>query len=234
MCLWRLFKKMFQDPRNFQFSSDYPIPYFTYYVVKKIYAPANQTTLVEFSHDLGYIPMLDGYWSEYEDFRDTNVLLQSALFSNETVWNIQASDEEVTVNVWNGTNTDKTIYVKLWGFAPPDYYGPASSVSDSTRFNFDTDYTYLELFKAGVAENPTNTVVIEHNLGYVPQCKVWMKYHNDGKDWIALAPSTNAEYYGGVWHYTGAYADRKNVYLEPIVGGWSLYYHIYTSEGDVL
>lgn len=222
-----------QDPRNFIFSSDYPIPYFVYYKVIPINLDRNQRyDYVDVAHTLGFIPLLSGYWSEYPDFRETNVFLPFDLMGTlEVLFDIRASKDTIHIMTEYTGSTNKTIYVKLWGFAPPDYMGDSSTVIDSSNFMFDTDYGYLGLAKSGYIPNGSGLTTIPHNLGYVPQCKIWTKYTSQGEEWVNVLVHTTYPFYeGGSMRPVGCWADKDNFYVRTMLND-PAYYHIYIGEG---
>lgn len=225
---------MAQTPKNFVFSSDYPTAYITYIVVKSINVSHNQSFTLEFNHGLDYIPLLDGYWSDYSDFRDTNVLSPSALGTpdSDIYFYVSANSEKVAITGYYQGDGSKTIYIKLWGFTPTDYNGQASPVYDNTSFMLDTDYAYLSLYAAGTTPADSGTTEIIHNLGYVPQFKIWQRYEDlNGVTWVRQYFETNIYKYNTGTTVGSSYADKEKLYVVPIFQQ-ACYYHIYTCEGD--
>lgn len=219
-----------QDPRNFVYSSDYPMAYFVFDKVLQVTVPAvTGGAIVENTitvpHGLDFIPMPVGYYSDYADFRNTNDIGTEMYGGDYREVIVVADDTNFYVTGRNGKNSAITLHVHLWAYMPPDANGHAPAVSDSTNYYFNTDYPYLEIFLQGVAPyTGSSLITINHNLGYVPYCKLWAGTTRNGKPAITTWYTSNwqGDNYGGV-------VDAEKMTIEPIYNG-KLYYHIYTAE----
>lgn len=222
---------MVQDARNFKYSSDYPMPYFVYKTTKEIQVNAKSSASIEFNHDLNFIPLLIGYWSESEDFDSTNDINNPVLGDNYASISVVANNNSIKISASNSANSSKKFYVRLWGYMPPDSNSSSTPVFDTTRYFFDTDYDYLELAKYGTAMRTGSPIEIVHNLGYIPQCRVWRKYAIEGIEYIepAMATLFPDEIYA---QNASFWATDKILHLGGLPSNAiCYYYHIYTSEG---
>lgn len=227
---------MFQDPRKFKFSSDYPLPYFTYQLNRTIVATSSSST-VQIPHNLPFIPMLIGYWGRNSDLSDSSDIGAAVYVDNGQIGgtiiklNARADNNNIYLDVNNGPGSPVTIYVKLYAYVPPDYDGNATAVTDSTNFLFSTDYNYLELAKVGTTTDHDDAVEIQHGLNYVPQCKLWKKYKSG--DNILIEPvlpylSIDDEFFCNDQYWV----DNEKLHIGGLAQrDIAMYYHIYTSEG---
>jgi len=222
---------MEQDPRNFSFSSDYPMPYFVYKTETSVTAQARATNTVILPHGLGCTPLLVGQWSPDQDFTTTHDIINRSV--GDTSCACFADSTNIYVRQFNGSDSVKTIYVRLYAYPTPEYNGHTDSISDETAFNFDSDYAYLGLFMAGSVDGDNQTHVIQHNLGYVPQCKVWVEgsYVIDGGEGSVKAIGPASSMYYTDDPSPQYVVDKNNLTLGVVyaVDG-KIYYHIYTNE----
>ena len=109
----------------------------------------------------------------------------------------------------------KTFYFRIFAFLPPDYTGDYNNtLGDTTHFTLNSEFNYPKLFQSGTISVPDNsTKNVAHNLGYVPQARAWWQrqtspFDDYSIDWNILAPTSNAQYPGGL---LGVTADTTNV-----------------------
>jgi hypothetical protein len=223
---------MEQEPRNFQFSSDYPMPYFIYKTEQSVAVPSTGTNTVIVPHGLSFIPLLVGQWSPNQNFDVTHDITNSASVDMVYVWCF-ADDTNIYIRQFNGTDHASTVYVKIYAYAPPEYNGDLQPLSDETAFNFDTDYTYLGIFKAGYIESDNQEHIIPHDLGYVPQCKIWCggQYAVDGRGELVPAIGPQSSYVDYTRNLPNYVIDENNLTIGMTYAtDGKIYYHIYTNE----
>lgn len=227
---------MVQDPKKFEFTSDYPSPYFVYQLSYRIVATGSTAT-AQIAHNLPFIPMLVGYWGRNSNLSDSTDIGAAVYIDNGQVGgtNIQveakADSSKVYLTVTNGPGSPVTIYVKLYGYLPPDYDGDASAVMDDTNFLFNSDYNYLELAEVGTTTDHDDAVEINHSLGYTPQVRLWKKYRSGDNIFIeSVRPSL---YIDDEFFYNNQYwVDNEKLHIGGLAQrDVAMYYHIYTSEG---
>lgn len=216
-----------QDPRNFQFSSDYPMAYFVYNSVNEITVPAMSggsvsSKTITIPHNLPFTPMLVGYWSDDANFTSTNDLNVEMYGSDYKELQAGADDTNIYITGRNGKTSSIKLYVKLWAYMPPDANGDAQPVFDDSNYMFNSDETMLEIAKQGVIEYGDDPNIY-HNLGYVPYCRVWTKSYQDGH--LVITPYITTNYRGQGY---GVVVDDEKLYLGDTIYG--KYYHIYTAE----
>lgn len=218
-----------QDPRNFVYSSDYPMAYFVFDKVVQVTVPASsgstvsQTLIVP--HGLDFIPMPVGYWSNDKDFTNTNDIGTELYGGNYKEVQVVADATNFYVTARKVQNAALTFYVHLWAYMPPDANGHAPATSDTTNCYFNTDFPYLEIYMAGAVDSPSSGIItINHGLGYTPYCRLWIDTTYNGNPAITTRYTTNwqGDNYGGI-------VDNEKMTIEPVYGR-KLYYHIYTAE----
>lgn len=221
---------MQQDPRNFTFSSDYPMAYFVFDKVVQVTVPASSGSSVvsqtlTVPHGLDFIPMPVGFWSTDKDFKNTNDIGTELYGGDFKEVQVVADNTNFYVTARKAQSSALTFYVHLWAYMPPDANGHAPAVFDDTNYYFNTDYPYLEIYMAGAVDSPSSGIItINHNLGYVPYCKLWRATTYNGNPAITTDYTTNwqGDNYGGL-------VDADKMTIEPIYNT-KLYYHIYTAE----
>lgn len=223
-----------QDPRNFVYSSDYPMAYFVFDKVFTIQVPASSggstgTKTITVPHNLGFEVLPVGYWSVDQDFRSTNDICMDTLGSNLKGVDVIADKTNFYVTGSNSSTSAATLYVHLWAYMSPDANGDAPMVSDSTNYYFNTDYPYLEIVSAGVVRpsSSVNPVEIYHNLGYTPYCRIWKEANYNGHQ--GIMPYSEDLYDYGVSAETVLVDDEK-LHFDKAHSLYRRFYHIYTSE----
>lgn len=220
-----------QNPKNFSFSSDYPMPYFIYKTSTSVTASSKGTATVTIAHGLPFTPLVVGQWSPTDKFEITHDITSSAPADGTYCW-VFADGTNIYIRQFNGLSQTNTIYVRVWAYPTPDYNGHLDAISDETSFNFSSDYNYLGVYQAGVIDGDNQVHVIPHGLGYVPQCKVWRggSFGIDGGSSVkAIAPVSSL-----YWTSDPApmcVVDKENLTIGMVsTYDAKAYYHIYTSE----
>ena len=220
-----------QDARNFQFSSDYPMPYFVYKASTSVTASARGTATARIEHKLGFTPLVVGQWSPDNKFTVTHDTTSSSSVNSIFCW-VFADDTYIYVRQFNGSNSSNTIYVRVWAYPTPEYNGHLDAVSDETAFNFDSDYSYLGIYMSGSLDSDGETHTISHGLGYVPQCKMWV----GGNFAVDGGQSVNAIAQVSSYINTSRPMPNYAITKEDLIIGTTyssdgkIYYHIYSNE----
>lgn len=222
------------DARNFLLSTDYPMPVICWEKsgsVSNISAYAIKSTTV--AHGLPFTPLIIGIWSESSNFTPcydiSNNMGEASLNGNLTLNAIGANSTNVLVEAYNGASSKKTLYFKLWAFVPPDYVDEVPNIYDTTSFQLSTDYNYPKIIQQGTVDIAKNTTAtIPHELGYVPQAKVWgpdMIYSNRvGFLQRIVRPSSAGGNYG-------PYINSNNLYIRNNgTAAGKFYYMIFGDE----
>ena len=163
------------DPRRFIFNSDYKTPYLVLNKTGTISVGGGiaSSNRISFSHGLNFKPLLVGQWST-NNFYTAYELSVGTPIPNWEQFNISADNNNVYVEVFNLGGGAAKIQFRVSAYVPSDYKGTVIPVDDSTHFKFSTDYNYLKIVDEGFRDLGANSsVYIPHNLGYLPQCKIW-------------------------------------------------------------
>lgn len=237
---------MIQDARHFKYSSDYPQPLVVYKNQFTISAAQDTVSLTKIEHHLPYIPLALGKWSETQDFVTAQDISTTEPIGDTPTIIMRADATYFYFVLFNNSHSAVTRYVKVAAFAPPDYEGDIEIASNDTKFRFDSDNDYLELYQQGTLTRDTGGAVY-HSLGYIPQCRAWAWGNTSvgsagiDIDGFALVDSSIIKYANtGRLEYNSiatkdkfiAYAYDADAQDYEIVGSKSkIYYHIYTKEG---
>lgn len=221
---------MAQDVRNFLFTSDYPMPAIAWDFIGVILNVGPYGTgYVNVAHNLPFTPLLIGVWSTNDKFEPSydiaNYIGDGVLNQDIQLNACGANSTDVYVEAFNMSTTTKSLYFRLLAFAPPDYTGEVPNVPDSTNFHFSTDYNYPKIIKSGsVTINAGDTAGISHDLGYIPQVKVWGPDANGrlGSTYLMRSPAYMNGNYGPV-------ITSNALFIGAQYSG-TYYYHIYGDE----
>lgn len=220
-----------QDARNLLFSTDYPMPVLAWEHSGSIAdVGAVGTKSITIEHGLRFTPLLIGVWSTSSDFSpayDIANYLGGGVINGQDMQLNQcgADDTNVYVEAFNASSSTKSLFFRLLAYAPPDYDGEVPNISDTTNFQFSTEYNYPKIVKAGsVTIDAGDSAGITHELGYIPQAKVW------GPDAYGHLASTH--FMRSPAYMNGNYGPVINADALFIVAGYSgkYYYHIYGDE----
>ena len=177
---------MAQDPRKFLFSSDYPMPVIVYKLTGNVtVTPSDINKTVTVKHNLGFKPLIMGVWSLASNFTPSQDIANTddwtSLVSGDNTEMISCYVSSDATNVYieaqNLSLNNKTFYWRLFAYAPPGYTGETPVVADTTNFSFSSEFNYQKLAMSGdtgtIAYGSSSTIA--HNLGYVPQVRVWQE-----------------------------------------------------------
>lgn len=160
-------------------SSDYPMDKVVYQVKYTAPIAAFSPGDFQFEHGLGFAPLLDARWSTSPLMTTTYNLHSGPRASDNSVLyqtNVEADDTYVYIYTINQTALPVTLYFTIYGLMPSGVDAEAPFTGfDGDDFVLNTDYNYTKLLTAGTAAIAagTNTVTVDHNLGYYPQVSLW-------------------------------------------------------------
>lgn len=125
------------------------------------------------SHGLAFTPLLLGQWSTSSNFNpsyDLGITIPGGSTGGqpETMCSVSADASAIHFDLINNASVARTFYFKLMAFAPPHYTGQVNPVSYNSPFPFNSHYRYQQLFMQGQSSS-----TVSHNLGYLPQAKIW-------------------------------------------------------------
>lgn len=170
------------QPKNFILNSDRSIPMLALNLSTSIDVPVgefwneNQKII---KHNLPFTPLIVGQWSTNHNFSPAyDLSTQIPIFYGSSqppfVVDIGADNNNIYINCQHNNQFATTFFFRLTGFMPPDYEGLIANVEDSTNFRLNSDFNYLKILEQRkVIVEANANLAINHNLGYIPQAKVW-------------------------------------------------------------
>lgn len=231
------------NPRRFISSTDYPMPFISYIGKFSWQRGPWASTDTRFKHGLPFTPLLIGQWSTNANFNPAYDLAITA--PDYTATRPQyASDigaDDTYIYIYSANNTDDTtvtFYYRFIAFAPPEFTGKVTSIDGQSPFLLNSDFNYLKIVKEGSATAPAGgTTNVAHNLGYLPQCRIWQEhemsfYDEQSGQYLfpkVVSPVYSQDYAGVL---LGARITTSNLILgsTQISGSKKFYYHIYADE----
>lgn len=156
---------------DFLVNTHYQTPWIIWKTTLNVSVSPHSTVSTPIPHGLPFIPLLMGQWSESSDFNFAHdIASYTPTNTNESTWVYATSDStNVTVTSLNATNSTKTFYYRLMGLAYPDFNGPVNPIEYPGHFRYNSHYRYQQIYESGV----TAQTSVRHNLGYIPQARVW-------------------------------------------------------------
>ena len=222
------------DPNNFLISGDYPLDKIVYFG-KSSGAP---TTMV-INHSLGYAPLFEVVWSLDSGFSDVYgfnsgpVSISPFSAFSPILTEFSYSDSTNIQLEFGNAGLVSNVYVRVFGFMPSNINVPAtatSGVSGVEDFIINSDYNYTKLALAGVTNSsstPSSQEVIAHNLGYIPQSRIWREESSK------IYPIVSPFYFTGTAETDIAVVDDTSVTLTrgPYISTSSrFHYRIYADK----
>lgn len=161
-------------------SSDYPLDKIIYMRSGSFSVPAGgglgASDAIE--HILPFTPLIIGTWSTDSDFTTSKECFVSGwegVDPNLPYVSVKSDGTNVTITAFNPGGSAITAYWRAYGFIPSDADLDAEATAAlADQFQFNTDYNYTKLFKAGIALAAATTT-IDHDFGYRPQVIAWLK-----------------------------------------------------------
>ena len=217
------------DPRKFIIDTDYPTPAFVAKWEGSVpNVPAYDYKDSEFAHGLPFTPLIVGQWSLNANFEPAyDLATQNGYFVGVNFNQTTGSNaSKIKFVLYNDYSTAKTFYYRIFAFAPPDYDGDIPAIEDSTNFRLNSDFNYPKLVAYDTANLTTGTnYVYNHNLGYIPQTRVWIYDSLEGM----VIPVSNVYYQDGSYTSTAIVTSSKLEYNGSITGN-KIYIHVYAEE----
>ena len=162
------------NPRNFIINTDYPVDHVVY--IKDLVVPFSSTG-IEIEHGLGFAPLLMGLFST--DDWNTSMPIDTPASSGDNIGNLQTETTQRVIRLINYGRLNRPVKARLFGLMPSnvniDVIPPKIRYSN---FNFNTDFNYSKLVKAGVFNanwNSGENIVYHHGLGYIPEVEAWQE-----------------------------------------------------------
>lgn len=158
---------------NLLVNTHYPQPWIIWKRAYSITVDANGYVADQaLAHGLPFTPLLIGQWSPNTNFNPSydlsvNIPGGSTGGQPETFCQASADSANIYFTILNNAGR-RTFYFRLMAFAPPNYTGNVTPVDYSSPFRFNSHYRYQQLYMQGQSSG-----VVAHNLGYLPQAKVW-------------------------------------------------------------
>lgn len=205
------------NPTDFLLNTDYEMDKIIYFYETSVEITNTTWQSEIIYHNLTFAPLCFGLWSRNKDFSDPHRMTGNghgiydldsesytatyASLSSSDYTNVSGTENPLflTLNLYNMPTG--TVYVRIYGFEPEYSHAHISSTSKhANTFILNTDYNYRKLLKKGYVEVPKNQqnlydpVVIEHNLGYIPQIMLWIE--DVALDENEQEQGRNIDYYG--------------------------------------
>ena len=168
------------EPTDFLMNTDYELDKIVFF------KEGDFTNTLTFSHTLSFTPLIFGFWSTDKNFTSVNSI---GVFENEPVIpglytpvlgvsGTAYPNKTIKLEAHGENSGSAKIYYRLYAFEPSDSKENApQTAKHAGALVFDTDYNYRKLLAKGIFTN--NGEEYNHNLGYIPQVMVWIKYKND-------------------------------------------------------
>lgn len=159
---------------NLLVNSHYKMPWIVWKREYTVSIPASTGYIsISFPHGLPFTPLLIGSWSNRADFNpsyDVTVTVPGGSTGGQPKYVCQVSADATNVNIMaiNNADSNPVCYLRLMAFAPPSYQGEVTPVDYSSSFRYNSKYRYQKIFMAGRTTGP-----LQHNLGYIPQARIW-------------------------------------------------------------
>lgn len=191
------------------YNSHYKLPWIiwsrTYQFTLAAYGYQPDATI---AHGLPFIPLLLGQWSVNANFNpsyDIHIDVPGGSIGGqpEKACVISADASYVHILAVNNTSSNMTFYFRLMAFAPPNYAGEVSPVKYNSPFSFNSHYRYQQIYMQGQSSG-----IVNHNLGYLPQAKVWSLSGNQVVPSIGILTTSTLKCAVSGSYYYHIYKDR--------------------------
>lgn len=235
--------------RNFKISSEQPTDIVVLFLEGQAVFEYNSYSI---PHNLGFAPLVFGFWSETEDFTSPIPFTMSAginYFDPVTqeykpIWDsVQASASTTGITLYATQATSHPVYYRIYAFMPTDLDLDAGTTSQhAQRFIINSDYNYRKVFMAGdvILERDTSVqpivikpITINHNLGYKPQVMVWVGQSTGIIQELQASQFANTQL--RVRKQAVEVNEQSVIITAPFpqgVGDYKAYYRIYYDEAE--
>lgn len=225
------------DPRKFRYNSDYPMPFMVFFKNYDYSVAAYGYSTQTIEHGLPFTPLLVGQWSTSGDFNPSyDLALEYPNFvGGQPLSAISAGADATNIYLYmtNNDSSTKAFHFRIVAFPPPEYTGLATAIDDNTPYKFNSDFNYLKIFAAGSRTVSARTdVAINHNLGYIPQTRLWRQITSPVFGNIPVVSPMNSQ------RQPDGVLGAKVSTTQLVLGNWPafgsdptlFYYHIYADE----
>jgi len=168
------------NAQNFLTTTDYPLDKCVW-IGSATHSFAGGTSVV-IPHPLSFTPLIKVVWSTTPTFSTTYGVGDGVISSSTTtpfqpeLTSAAANSSSVLLEYGNPGSVT-TAYIRVYAFMPSNINvdSPYTS-SDADLFVYNSDYNYSKLYMADLTASSSvasSTEVVNHNLGYYPQCEIW-------------------------------------------------------------
>jgi len=167
--------------KDFQYSTDFVADFIVGMWEDSFLAVNGTTTSIVVPHGLSFTPLVKGNFSSSSDFFPSNEMSTSVILYSFSVPGMQVSiyadGVNISINAYNFTGSNKTLYWRVYALMPDDIDADVGDITTPrSDMLFDTDNLYLKVLDRGHVPISTTSVVIPHNLGYVPYVEAWVTF----------------------------------------------------------
>lgn len=182
--------------RNLLADSHYKMPWIIWKAEYQVEVNSADWKDVSFPHNLPFTPLLIGQWSNDAGFRpayDIGIQVPDGHGGGQPriASDVYADRTKIYVQATNNTNSKLNFYYRLMAYASNDYTGEVNPVDYSSSFRYNSHYNYQKILLEGFGRG-----TVRHNLGYLPQARVWIADRNAGTAWPGMATITENELIG--------------------------------------
>lgn len=235
--------------RNFKISSEQPTDIIVLFLEGQATFEFNSFTV---AHDLGFAPLIFGFWSETEDFTSPIPFSMSPGINYydptdqtyKTLFDaIQVTASTTEISFYARQTTSHPVYYRIYAFMPTDLDLDAATTSQhAEKFIINSDYNYRKVFMAGdvLLERDTSVqpvsikpVTINHNLGYKPQVMVWVGQSTGSIQQFQASQFANTQL--RIRKEAVEVNEQSVIITAPFpqsVGDYKAYYRIYYDEAE--
>lgn len=165
------------DARNFLISGDFPLDKIVYLGEYSVTLTSFQIDFKEIPHNLTFTPLMMAQWSTFSDFRVAYGINAgpSVGIGRDFDTTIEADGTNIIISTQNRTTSTATVYYRMFAFMPSNVneVAPFTSV-EGDDYIINSDRNYMKLMYSDTATlGTTQSIVIEHGLGYHPRVMVW-------------------------------------------------------------
>lgn len=157
------------NPNDFLLNTDYEMDKII------LFNQGEFTNTIQFSHKLGFTPLIFGVWSTDADFYSVNPIngeIDNSVLSVRGIAN--ASNVTLTAG---GNSNNRLLRYRVYGLMPSNINKAVQPTARFARkFAFNTDYNYCKLMRAGIFTHSGEE--FHHNLSYIPQVIAWSETNN--------------------------------------------------------
>lgn len=204
------------DMSEFIVHSDYKVDQFVYQTTIACSANAWETKAAYASVPTPEDCLPIAEWDTDPNFTNPRPCMTVINVFNGLFVDCMSKAGRVMVYETNYTGTAQAVYVRVLLAIPPGSTSNYNNYTAGENFIVNSDDGLLKIHKEGVVSSNST---INHELGYIPYCRVWLQ----NTEWTFQAVPMNA--YSGI----RTSIDDTNLYIGNIPAGAKIIYRIYTS-----